>query len=128
MHYFYGVIRGDARKAARLYRAHAELQLMSAGPSPQRFYDHRVIRVHKSYLEGVISGTRKWEPGPTNNVEREEEILKEIQQDTSASVQLERHLTISCSPNITCQRNAPLSHSMDASIITGELSEKSKVL
>lgn len=99
MHYFYGVARGIAREAARLYREYAERQ---QGPVVQRFPDHRVfVRLHNSFLEGVIPGFRGREPGRVNR-DNEDVIIEELRHDpTTSQRQMPRRMGI---PKTTIQR------------------------
>lgn len=96
MHLLYGETRCNARAAARLYRERY--------PNEDRYPDHRVFsRVHRAYTEGRIPGTgvggvSEGRPQRVN----EELILREIEEDPSASVRtISRHLDI---PRTTVHR------------------------
>lgn len=85
MHYYYGVARGNARLASRLYEEHVRRR---GGPQPERYPDHRLfLRTHNAYMEGRIPGkSGRLSEFPTD--ERVDAVLNEVQGDSSTSVRM----------------------------------------
>lgn len=78
MHFIYGECRGNARRAAALYRERY--------PNRNIHPDYRVfIRVHNSYSEGKIPGAQGGSGRPRRD-DLEDEVLEEIENDPSTSV------------------------------------------
>lgn len=77
MHLIYGECRCNANAASRLYQERY--------PNAQRYPDYRVfINVHQAYVEGRIPSARRNAGRP--RLEQYEEVLNEIELDTTTSV------------------------------------------
>lgn len=115
MHLVYGECRCNANAASRLYRERY--------PNAQRYPDYRVfINVHQAFSEGRLPSDRRNTGRP--RLKRDEEVLNEIEYDTTTSVR-----AIEAATGIPKSSQAsPIPLQACADVITAGLSTPGRIL